>query len=416
MQLVKTHPIYKNDKYWQGCDLICFRAKSLYNLCTYYLRQSFFKTGKILSSGKLYSLVFSSRAYQEMAVTHRGLSVIRQVLQMWKNYIRSWQDWQANPSKYVDPPKIPNYKHKIKGRFPIVVYNVYQGCPTMDQPSLVQGMCQLFEGLFEGDVNDSIGKARKLVEAMIIPRNNGSYLLKFIYEVQEPTTRSTRVIAGIDLGVNNLVALTTNSSTIRPLLVNGKPLKSLNRLFNRKLDLIGSYQSESQPSQRLGGITTKHHNRLDNYLHQTSSIVINYLKSNGIKTLVVGKNDEWEKETRMGTSKRHNFMPIPHSRLIDILEHKCRLAQIELITVNEAYTSKCSAWDFEPIAKHQKYLGERLHRGLFRSANGQVVNADLNSSLNIIRMYSSEALTAERIGSCGVQPLKVNPLARVKQI
>lgn len=77
MQLVKTHPIYKNDKYWQGCDLICFRAKSLYNLCTYYLRQSFFKTGKILSSGKLYSLVFSSRAYQEMAVTHRGLSVIR---------------------------------------------------------------------------------------------------------------------------------------------------------------------------------------------------------------------------------------------------------------------------------------------------------------------------------------------------
>jgi transposase len=118
----------------------------------------------------------------------------------------------------------------------------------------------------------------------------------------------------------------------------------------------------------------------------------------------------------MGTSKRHNFMPIPHSRLIDILEHKCRLAQIELITVNEAYTSKCSAWDFEPIAKHQKYLGERLHRGLFRSANGQVINADLNSSLNIIRMYSSEALTAERIGSCGVQPLKVNPLARVKQI
>lgn len=104
---------------------------------------------------------------------------------------------------------------------------------------------------------------------------------------------------------------------------------------------------------------------------------------------------------------------IPHARLIKMLDYKCQLAGIKFSEVNEAYTSKCSALDLEPIQKHSKYLGKRVHRGLLRTASNQVINADINGSLNTIRMYSPEAFTVEEIASCGVQPLKVNPLGRV---
>ena len=53
--------------------------------------------------------------------------------------------------------------------------------------------------------------------------------------------------------------------------------------------------------------------------------------------------------------------------------------------VNEAYTSKCSALDLEPIQKQTEYKGKRVKRGLFISNKGILVNADINGSLNILR-------------------------------
>ena len=117
-------------------------------------------------------------------------------------------------------------------------------------------------------------------------------------------------------------------------------------------------------------------------------------------------------QVNIGRRNNQNFVQIPHARLIEMLEYKCQLAGIKLVTVNEAYTSKCSALDLEPIGKHESYFGKRIKRGLFKTKTGQVINADLNGSLNIIRMYSPEAFV-EGIESCGVQPLKVNPLEKV---
>lgn len=49
-----------------------------------------------------------------------------------------------------------------------------------------------------------------------------------------------------------------------------------------------------------------------------------------------------------------------------------------MILTEESYTSKCSALDFEPITKHARYLGKRVKRGLFQSALGVKINADVN--------------------------------------
>ena len=405
MQLVERHLIKKTHKYWQECDSLCLLAKNLYNLCNYYMRQRFFETGKVWPNNKLYHLVAESDAYKQMPSTKIACSLIRQVAQSWTGYFKAHKDWQINPEKYLAEPKIPKYKSKLKGRYSVL----YKGSEAIYKKPLAEGICHLSQS----DIRIHLYKAHQPIQARISPRN-GYYVIEVVYQVENPQRQPSNRIAAIDLGVDNLVALSCNDPSVRPILLNGRPIKSINRLYNKTRSLIQSKIGETKTSNRLNGLTLKRNNQVDNFLHLTSSIVVNYLKANGISTLVVGKNERWKQQVNIGKRNNQNFVQIPHARLIEMLEYKCQLAGIKLVTVNEAYTSKCSALDLEPIQKHNKYLGRRVHRGLFKASTGRVINADINGSLNILRTYSPEAFThVEEIASCGVQPLKINPLKRV---
>jgi transposase len=88
---------------------------------------------------------------------------------------------------------------------------------------------------------------------------------------------------------------------------------------------------------------------------------------------------------------------------------------IEMILTQEAYTSKCSAIDLEPIKKHETYLGKRKKRGLFVTKHGIKINADCNGSVNIARLGLSvsgnEVKISDSLVSCVSQPKKVNVLS-----
>ena len=55
--------------------------------------------------------------------------------------------------------------------------------------------------------------------------------------------------------------------------------------------------------------------------------------------------------------------------------------------VNESYTSGCSAIDLEEINKTNYNKSRRITRGLFKTNNGMLINADVNGALNILRKY-----------------------------
>ncbi len=55
--------------------------------------------------------------------------------------------------------------------------------------------------------------------------------------------------------------------------------------------------------------------------------------------------------------------------------------------VKESYTSKCDSLALEIIGFHEKYLGKRHKRGLFKSSKNKLINADLNGAINIMRKY-----------------------------
>jgi IS605 OrfB family transposase len=138
------------------------------------------------------------------------------------------------------------------------------------------------------------------------------------------------------------------------------------------------------------------------------------MTSKEVTKIIVGNNKSWKNEINIETKNNATFCSIPHDTLIDKIKYKAQMVGIEMILTQEAYTSKCSAIDLEPIKKHEAYLGKRKKRGLFVTKHGIKINADCNGSVNIARLGLSvsgnEVQISDSLVSCVSQPKKVNVL------
>ena len=120
-------------------------------------------------------------------------------------------------------------------------------------------------------------------------------------------------------------------------------------------------------------------------MHKSSSYIVNHLVSRNISKLIIGYNKSWKQETNIGKRNNQNFIDIPHMKFVMMLTYKCKLEGIEVILREESYTSKCSFLDLESICKHEKYMGKRIKRGLFKSFNKVIINADVNGIIGLIK-------------------------------
>ena len=200
------------------------------------------------------------------------------------------------------------------------------------------------------------------------------------------------------------------------MLVNGRPLKSINQFYNkRKAKLQSQLKGNRQTSSRIRHLTRCRHQKVDNYLHHASRLVVDFLSAKRMGTLVIGKNAQWKTEIDLGKQTNQNFVSIPHARLIEMLEYKARLVGIEVIVQEESYSSRASFLGLDSIPVYGKtdkdpvFTGKRIKRGLYKTSVGQLINSDVNGSYNILRKAIPNAFS-NGIGSCVVQPRRVNPL------
>lgn len=413
MILVERHIINKNHKHWQEIDNLSFLSKNLYNAANYICRQHFFDTQKKYSLPELYKLTKDLVDYRALP-TKVSKQIIKRLVSTWRGYFEAHKEWTKNPAKFLGEPRIPKYKDKAKGRNTVIYYH-----ESVYKAGLKKGVCHLSMS----DIKIPT-KIDKVVEVRLVPRPT-CYIVEVVYEKSECRRGSTtkgvlseeeqqslsKYVAGIDLGLTNLVALTSNQPGFRPLLINGRPLKSVNQFYNKTKSKLQSLLGENRKSsKRIQAITAYRNNYVDNYLHTTSRTVVNLLKASDIGTLVIGKNDNWKQNINIGKKNNQSFTQIPHARLIDQITYKCQLAGIKVVVNEESYTSKTSAIDLEAPTKHSVYLGGRVKRGLFKSSNGTKINADVNGSLQIVRKVFPNAFTAEGIASAAVAPVKVLPL------
>ncbi|HLY30026.1 MAG TPA: transposase, partial [Ktedonobacterales bacterium] len=168
-----------------------------------------------------------------------------------------------------------------------------------------------------------------------------------------------------------------------------------------------------ETSHRLDALTTRRTRRIDHYLHVASRRIIDLLVDEGIGTLVIGKNPLWKQEINLGRRNNQQFVAIPHARFIEMLTYKAHLVGMQVIVTEESYTSKASFLDADPLpvygsseAETAPCSGKRVKRGLYRTADGRRLNADVNGAYNIIRKVAPDAFAQGRRG-CVVHPARL---------
>ena len=178
----------------------------------------------------------------------------------------------------------------------------------------------------------------EIIEARIIPKSS-CYLIEIVYEKAESTTEA-RQVAGIDLGVNNLIAVTTNQTGTTPLLIKGRPLKAINTFYNKQRSYLQSQlktNHNQSNSHRLKKLTHKRNSRVGNYLHTASKRVIDWCINHEIGILIIGQNQNWKQEIKFGKKNNQQFVNIPHYRLIEMLTYKAQLKGIKVIITEKSW-------------------------------------------------------------------------------
>jgi putative transposase len=110
----------------------------------------------------------------------------------------------------------------------------------------------------------------------------------------------------------------------------------------------------------------------------------------------------------VGRRNNQNFVQVPHARFIQMLTYKAELVGMRVVLVNESHTSKCSFLDDEPVGHQERYVGKRIKRGLFRSADGRLINADVNGAYNILKKAIPNAFGNGKVGLV-VHPVGIAP-------
>jgi putative transposase len=216
--------------------------------------------------------------------------------------------------------------------------------------------------------------------------------------------------------VNNFVTITSNTG-LKPVVINGRIIKAINQYYNKQLahyKAILKKETGKDWSKRQDKLTTKRNNKIKDFIHKTSRFVINYCIENNIDTIVIGNNKNWKQEIELGKKNNQNFVQIPFSMLIKQLSYKAQDIGIEAIVKEESYTSKASFIDNDSIPEFEEectkkhiFSGKRIQRGLYRSLNGILINADVNGSYNIIKKAFPKAFV-DGIEGVGLHPIKCN--------
>lgn len=405
---VETHFIKKTDPFYDWASNEFLLSRNLYNRTLYIYRQAF--TGKHENIPEFVDIIKNERFvkkfdmqkrmaklndkdYRAMHKNHSANQVIVQVDNNWKSWLSSLKEYKKGNTGHTGRPKMPKYKK--------------EGIPNMLVYDQTDARLQK-----DGSINISktikipvFTKVTKIQEVRLIPSNNHiKVIIVYRKEIDDKGLNKDNAL-GIDLGLNNLMAVTSNEGSISSL-VNGRPLKAINHYYNKKKAHYTSILNKhgKKFSKRLKRMEAKRMMKIKDYLHKASRRVVDMMIDNNIGTCVIGHNKDWKQKVNMGKKGNQNFVQIPFATAIDMLKYKLEDVGGKLIEVNEAYTSKCSFLDNVKIGKHKddEYGGKRgivikghKCRGLYRSVTKGLINSDINGSLNIIKLGTGKSFSVK---------------------
>jgi len=454
MRALKTKVRGLNKTQFKRLKELTAHAKNLYNQALWTLREAFSATGMYfpyLQIDKAMKQVtnLEGEVNYKLLKAKVAQQTLRKLDKNFRSFFSCHQDFQKNPGKYKGKPRPPKYKHDKHDN---LIYNyqafqiqglfIIEKGPEISLPNgrtfpagesiRYEQVVVLEKGLEIPVPKQLWDKDIKQVE--IIPKHN-SFHAVFVYE-ENPTdfkqVEPNEQVMSIDLGVNNLATCVTNG-VVEPFIIDGRRLKSINAFYNKRKAKMQSKLSErgKKWSHRLQGLTDRRNAVVNDYIHKATSIVVNTCVLNGISKVIVGDVVKSLNQINLGKKTNQNFVNLALGQFVDKLNYKLGSHGIELVVTDESYTSKASFVDgdsmqklYNPKAKQKRtFSGKRVKRGLYKSSDGTLVNADTNGAYNILRKTDSDfsfSKLAKKVGASIKEWLhptnRVRPLPTKKEL
>ena len=390
---VKQQVKHLSKEDYKSIKELCHIAKNLTNQAIYNVRQYYFAEGEYLNYEKNYALLKSSDNYK-MLNSNMAQQILKEVDGSFKSFFGLLK--LAKNGKYAFKDcKLPKYLPK-DGYATLVI-----GFVRLKGNKLILPFSNTYKKTHKS-IEITIPPIlldKKVKEIRIIPKANARFFeIQYIYEAECVWRNLNKNNAlALDLGVNNLV--TAVSSNGKSFIIDGRRLKSINQWYNKQNARLQSVKDKQKlgyrPTSRQKAIARDRNNKVNDYMNKAARKIIDYCIKNDIGTLVVGYNETFQRNSHMGKQNNQNFVNIPYGQLRSKLEYLCKLNGITYVKQEESYTSKASFWDKDDIPvynddnpKEYTFSGKRVHRGLYKRADGKYFNADVNGALNIMRKSS----------------------------
>ena len=386
MELTEKEIIYSTDERFDLIKNLCHFSKNLYNASLYDVRQYYFET-KSYRTWQSQAPIFTKNKNPDYYAlqSHLAQQVLMQVGRQFIGFFNN----KSNKKK-----RIPKYKDKNGYNVVTVPQRAISRKIDVDETKQIYTytLCKESYNLKIKSTQPNV----KMVKFVYDEDNNLIKCFK-IYEVEHPKLKkdNSRYFS-IDPGLNNIVSIYNNIG-IRPLLYNGRPIKSINQYYNKaNAKLRSELPRNVKSSKRLKQLSFKRSNKIDHEMHKISTHIINEAVKNNISKIIIGNNVGWKNEINIGRRNNQNFVHIPHTKLFNQLLYKGLLNGIEVIFTEESYTSKASFFDKDELPVYgendnYKFSGKRITRGLYKDSKGNLWNADLNGGGNIMRKVSDKA-------------------------
>ena len=391
-------------------------SKEIYNYANYIIRQLFFKKSKnhrynldfiteyhelkdlflnYIDEDKQFTTLFCKiirkfARLKKFSINSKIIqSIIRKLNSDWNSY---WALLNLVKNKQYDKPiNIPKYKKQ---------YNLVEYTnQVLSKKKLKLGFIgtdKMKRGIkisnFHKDLN---------CKCFRIFHKNNNFVCELIYEKEiNDQTVPTGKVASIDLGLENLFTVAFNYNK-KGISFKGTKLKSINQYFNKEKAKLQSLLPKNEYcSKRILHLFYKREEQLRNVIGYYSNRLMDLLVKEKISTLVIGHNKDWKNKINIGKVNNQNFVSIPFNKVIDIIKYKAEDFGIKCIEQEESYTSKASFIDDDNIPtfnedENQKHTfsGKRITRNLYQTKNNQIIDADLNGALNIMKKANIKTLT-----------------------
>jgi putative transposase len=246
MKRVEKHIIKRNHKWFAYCDEITNTSRKLYNSAQYTQRQSLFYGYGTLSQANLDRKFQSDPNYRLLPAKVAQL-VLKQCADAWTSYFAASSVYATEPKKFTGKPKVPSY---IEARNLVKFNNQALGKREFKKGKIVPSMSPICI-----PVKDGL-RFEDLCEVRIVPKT-GCYIVEVVYEQPDNAqffcSLNPELVAAIDIGLDNLATVVFSDPTIRPLAINGKPLKSANQFYNKQVAKYRGFM-KAGTSRRLQNI------------------------------------------------------------------------------------------------------------------------------------------------------------------